>query len=470
MSLKISRDMLMILLTHHQVMISFLDFIFPFGMQEFPEDFYFSGLREETRLSQPATGLVISQLGRSGRDIRLCYNLKSVERSLDQHWPWEPFTIPFDVEHGKAFWIIVKGSKIIKKRIQDSTAPGAVGPSDLKRFGSDCEAMASSLEAHLVLADWCDEEWRWYMNYLEERLHAATRQTLSKSIETEPSIYESPIRHSSRANRAPSALRRLAATAKKRFSTRLVNSTVDSAVPLTTILTEPPSSPPPPPPLVQWLEEKANEVSPVLDANIDILKELSEHYRSVLTSVDCPEELQSGCEAYLKNFEKRIKSIVTDLERQKQRSLGLLALFTNRKNMLYEVSNKLAAETSRVYAKRAQLSTDRMERMAETMFDIANKTQQETVSMRIITLVTLFFLPGTFISTIMSTDIIQFQDNVKEYQWGALNWYMAVTIPFMAATFVAWYGFYWWAARGEKVAAAERADIEKQAGSDLSVI
>ena len=35
---------------------------------------------------------------------------------------------------------------------------------------------------------------------------------------------------------------------------------------------------------------------------------------------------------------------------------------------------------------------------AKNMENIAVKTQLETVSMRIITLVTLFFLPGTFIS------------------------------------------------------------------------
>lgn len=35
---------------------------------------------------------------------------------------------------------------------------------------------------------------------------------------------------------------------------------------------------------------------------------------------------------------------------------------------------------------------------ARKMEDIAVKTKQETVSMRIITVVTLFFLPGTFIS------------------------------------------------------------------------
>lgn len=36
--------------------------------------------------------------------------------------------------------------------------------------------------------------------------------------------------------------------------------------------------------------------------------------------------------------------------------------------------------------------------MTKEMNDIALKTQTETVSMKIITLVTLFFLPGTFIS------------------------------------------------------------------------
>lgn len=47
---------------------------------------------------------------------------------------------------------------------------------------------------------------------------------------------------------------------------------------------------------------------------------------------------------------------------------------------------------------RAQQSTENMEFMTKDMHIIAQKTKQETVSMRIITLVTLFFLPGTFIS------------------------------------------------------------------------
>jgi hypothetical protein len=50
------------------------------------------------------------------------------------------------------------------------------------------------------------------------------------------------------------------------------------------------------------------------------------------------------------------------------------------------------------FAKKAELSANRMELMTWEMHDIAKKTEQETVSMRVITTVTLFFLPATFIA------------------------------------------------------------------------
>ena len=56
-------------------------------------------------------------------------------------------------------------------------------------------------------------------------------------------------------------------------------------------------------------------------------------------------------------------------------------------------------------AVQAQLSTQKMEYLTQDMSNmtrdmnkIARKTKLETVSMRIVTLVTLLFLPGTFIS------------------------------------------------------------------------
>jgi hypothetical protein len=50
-----------------------------------------------------------------------------------------------------------------------------------------------------------------------------------------------------------------------------------------------------------------------------------------------------------------------------------------------------------------------MEVMTKDMHILAQKTTQETVSMRIITLVTLFFLPGTFISVSLLLMSINFK-------------------------------------------------------------
>ena len=139
-----------------------------------------------------------------------------------------------------------------------------------------------------------------------------------------------------------------------------------------------------------------------------------------------------------------------------------------------------------------------MEHLTHDMSEIARKTKSETVSMKIITLVTLFFLPGTFISvgsffiflvspfpdtghlpfppiyldthifttkakgnmttdseqTLMSTDIVHWDTgndgkSVKNFQLGALQIYLAISLPFMLATFGIWYGFHWLERRKE---------------------
>jgi hypothetical protein len=55
-------------------------------------------------------------------------------------------------------------------------------------------------------------------------------------------------------------------------------------------------------------------------------------------------------------------------------------------------------EANRLLTKHAQESAERMEDMTKEMNRVALKTKDETVSMKIITLVTLFYLPGTFMS------------------------------------------------------------------------
>lgn len=58
----------------------------------------------------------------------------------------------------------------------------------------------------------------------------------------------------------------------------------------------------------------------------------------------------------------------------------------------------MSIEASKHLAEKSHSSTEKMETLTQEMHELARKTKQETVSMKIITSVTLFFLPGTFIS------------------------------------------------------------------------
>jgi hypothetical protein len=86
--------------------------------------------------------------------------------------------------------------------------------------------------------------------------------------------------------------------------------------------------------LVQYFQEKANEVAPVLEANIDILTEMKEHYQHIFNSQDLPDDIKANCKSEFSQFEKRINGIITDLQRQKSRTAILQTLLGDRKSLV----------------------------------------------------------------------------------------------------------------------------------------
>ena len=177
--------MLVRLLSYHQVMPSYLDFLSVFGSQSEPRDLRFSAFREQSFLSDPPRAPKIAILGRSGRQYQLSYNLKSVARippdkASTKRSQWSirqaAFHHQFDVVNGTTLWIVTKGKldqkekeegKLdIKERIQDLT--GKDGAPEDKSFGTPEECFRSSLAVHLLYGYWSVEEWRWYVQWLEQ--------------------------------------------------------------------------------------------------------------------------------------------------------------------------------------------------------------------------------------------------------------------------------------------------------------
>ncbi|EPE29986.1 hypothetical protein GLAREA_01146 [Glarea lozoyensis ATCC 20868] len=475
--LKVTREMLMFLFTYHQIMPVFLDFLFPFGKQHYAKEMNFSGFHFESRLSLHDESLKLLHLGRSGRDYRMCYNLKAVEPSPSQEeWPWSIRQTAtyhcFDVETGKALWICIKGDQLMKKRVEASTK--TKGSQNMSRFDTRISAFSSSIATHLLLFDWCREHWRWYIAFLEESLQKSTRDTLL--------LFEKPRTNTHVSIQREDTQRTLIAKPSRRHSSILKRKPPVLPAPrpielpkytpteklLPPPIPEPISSSAPQEPLeedgefsfgdlkrVQHLEEKANEMLQILDSNIAVLSEIKEHYQILISSSDFPAEIREGCARDIAKFERTTSSVINELRKQQSGTSSLLNLLKERKSLLYGILQFKNMESNKLFASRAQLSTANMETMTESMHQIAIKTKKETVSMRIITLVTLFFLPGTFISTIMSTDIVQYKisDNGKSqeiFQLGALQLYLAITLPLMFITFASWYGVYYWVDWKEK--------------------
>ncbi|KAH7313155.1 hypothetical protein BKA65DRAFT_517421 [Rhexocercosporidium sp. MPI-PUGE-AT-0058] len=493
--LRTSRRMFERALTHHQVMPNFLDFVFPFGHQQYAEDLLFSGFREDTRLVPSDGGLVIPELGRSGMEIRICYSLKSVEpKERDQDFPWSirqtAVYHSFDLKTGKSCWIVIKGSHLIRDRVRSvssSSAASDSSSSELSSFESISSSLGSALEMHLVLCDWCDEDWRWYLTFLEKELQRLTRRALVVDIPkarsfVEPETFQEVKPH------AKSITRTLSDYTKRTLSLSRKQTNSSSSMekgeyqpsfpqpPMSPLDEGPPLDPPVLPPgmgsigipaihqkaqkdevfsvrtlqQVQVIEDKTNEVLLILEANIKIVKDIRRHYQTVLASDECPPKLKSESKSKVAYFEKRIANIIGDLEIQHSSAQTLLRLLENRKSILSGLLNISNIEASKEFATNSQHSASKMHAMTEAMHLLAVKTKQETVSMRVITLVTLFFLPGTFISTVMSTDIIKFpsqQESGQVFQLGALRLWLIITLPLMAITFIAWWLVYWYVNR-----------------------
>ena len=172
--LKITQNMLTQILTHHQVMPAYLDFIFVFGAQSEPHDLRFSSFREQTTLIDPPRSRAVPGLGRSGRQYQLCYNLKCVAlKSGDEtkfmlnEWSIRQAAIhhQFDIVEGRMLWIITKGNLDLQERFKELTGKDA-NPED-KAFNTVEECFRSSLSAHLLYCHWSTEDWRWYIKWLE---------------------------------------------------------------------------------------------------------------------------------------------------------------------------------------------------------------------------------------------------------------------------------------------------------------
>ncbi|KAL8934993.1 MAG: hypothetical protein Q9211_004938 [Gyalolechia sp. 1 TL-2023] len=209
------------------------------------------------------------------------------------------------------------------------------------------------------------------------------------------------------------------------------------------------------------ITKKANEAILVLKQNVLVLRQVKNYYTTISKRKDFPAKLAENCKDAIDDFELRIEGLESDVQTQVLRLETLLNLVEDRKTLLHSILDYQNTQANKH-------STNSMVVMTEDMNEIARKTKIETVSMKVITLVTLFFLPGTFISTLMSTDIFQQDYNGRRQSnpYAHLNpvqIYLALSLPLTVVTLLFWAAIHSWEMRREKQKEQRHKDAQAQA-------
>ncbi|RYP87656.1 hypothetical protein DL770_004735 [Monosporascus sp. CRB-9-2] len=454
-----SREQLQHLLTHHQVMPSFLEFIFTFKGRERP--FAQAFFRHENYLEEEDPAFSLPVLGRSSMLIQHAFNVLSVEKSTDpgKSWPLRQTALyhAFDVRYGHSLWIVLKGDSLMRKRIPEAASQQP----DMKpaSMSTPARSLVACLHVHLIILEWSAENWGDFVDYLEEKrtvntidarlapvaemtspMHIAQifsrRGTMDTEVSKQSTFYSQ--RSSTRRNSglpvsptSPATKRSLSNFFRRGSDLQPVQENSLPGEQATEDATAGDADEDASNDfdlkfsfdLFQRLSLLGDELEQgiiSIEQNKEVLAEIRAQYETVLESPAFKAHARlEECTGKISTFFRRLRSIEREMDMHLVRlkalsraidsdkvvvclPLGHITLGPITKRFLapqFDAALQYkSARTSEYFAHSAEVSSGRMEQWTVKMHRIAVKTEQETISMHVITIFTLIFLPGTFLA------------------------------------------------------------------------
>ena len=194
--LNCSRDSFSHILSYHQVPPGFIDYVAAFGATHYPTDYHMTGFDSDDTLTVKDSNVVkISKLGRSGREHRMQYLLRSIETdsTTDESRRWNirqtAVYHSFDFIEGKALWINIKANSRLEDMVKEATADSAiVNPAAMN---DPAESFSSTLTIHLIFLEWCDIDWRKCVNDCEKKIRTIIAKAQTSRV-TPPAKFNTP--------------------------------------------------------------------------------------------------------------------------------------------------------------------------------------------------------------------------------------------------------------------------------------
>ncbi|KAI1116726.1 hypothetical protein F5Y14DRAFT_406378 [Nemania sp. NC0429] len=499
--LNFSREMFSTVLSYHQVMAQFLDISLNFGTTpglNIPTAAQHHWFHHQEFLDlENAQRYAIPQLGRSGLDIQYCYNLWGVEKSTDTTRLWEirqaGIYHSLDLENGRATWIHVKAynpQKLLENRIREASTASRRHQDIVSDSEHLQESLCASLVIHLNIFEWAREGWRQYILHWEIKLE----QILTK-------INNAPINKAEMAlSGVNPAISDVLGSASRRgtWSLKTRANTLDSV----TVVASPTisSSPRALSPIrtntilsnseatdgkyimkdahqgiieesslhvleefkfedlqyLHYIASKFREADMVFELNTRIILEVMNYFEGLVKHPLISEDIRKGCDIALADFSQHTRSIISCFGIYRTRIATLLTLLEDGRSLFYATTQFRDVELNKFSASKMENMTIDMHQMTADMHDstlkmekIAEGTGKETSSMHTITLVTLLFLPGTFVATFLGAGFYQFPNKAGDgagdvavyplFQPGFFALFAAIAFPLTALTVFFWF-------------------------------
>ncbi|KAH8898453.1 hypothetical protein GQ53DRAFT_742487 [Thozetella sp. PMI_491] len=330
--MRCSKSQLLYILSYHQVMPLFLDFIIPSGPRGFQSADY-TGIRQhDTLFDSYEKRPRIRSLGRSGASIRHCFALQipiAPAHGGDQ-WRVRQTAVyySFDLVTGRALWLVKDGGSDLGARLRRLAFQS---DSFLAQHCSDVTtSFCASLQTHLEIMSWAAESWSGYARHL---CAVADRLALPEEVAV--------------------GLGRGAAVGEKTAGDGGAWELVAPRL------------------------HKVEEAMHGIRQNGTVLKVLGDRLAKVMHNSEMSTRMREASHYHSNRVSEQAQGAQTELEL--------------RRSDLERAHSRLVGEL-KAQQHKARLASLQMQEMAR-------KSQVEKLCIDIITLVTLVFLPGTFVAT-----------------------------------------------------------------------
>lgn len=171
-------EQLAYILTHYQVMAPFLEHIFTFKRRS--EAHLHAAFRSEDYLwDQGSTFSTTSDIVDGDLRIQHCFNLVGLEYEFDQfNFRQAAVYYKLDMSSGKAVWILIKGNKVIREIIEESTQNRVT----LDQLSTPLEVFLLGLKIHLLIYEWATQNWMPYIDSLQQKYDESSKAVRNTPI------------------------------------------------------------------------------------------------------------------------------------------------------------------------------------------------------------------------------------------------------------------------------------------------